>query len=345
MIEAEAREAEDEDETSRQERKMELDALAQEASLPLDQLLARYFESQETVQRVVKRAEASTAKRSAGGARSPVAATVPSTTPSARSASEAAPSEGSLADLMAIDQASLASALESAPGVTSRSSDASDVGTADMGDKATASDDAKDEEDHDNGSDTDEESMEGSEDDATAGTGSSDDNDDDDDDTATSRSRASSSSQVSRATMATSDDGAGGSNNTARRGSASATSSLERAAEAGAAIQPKGFTLDTAHVTMRVPHLLRLTLREYQIIGLQWLVTMYERGLNGVLADEMGLGKTIQTIGTRGWGPGGPAGTNTVGAHSTCAGGGHRSARLRVGLRGGVGCFARKFLP
>lgn len=37
-------------------------------------------------------------------------------------------------------------------------------------------------------------------------------------------------------------------------------------------------------------------MREYQHIGLDWLVTMYERKLNGILADEMGLGKTIQTI-------------------------------------------------
>lgn len=42
--------------------------------------------------------------------------------------------------------------------------------------------------------------------------------------------------------------------------------------------------------------LLRGQLREYQHIGLDWLVTMYEKKLNGILADEMGLGKTIQTI-------------------------------------------------
>lgn len=45
-----------------------------------------------------------------------------------------------------------------------------------------------------------------------------------------------------------------------------------------------------------IPYLLRGTLREYQHIGLDWLVTMYEKKLNGILADEMGLGKTIQTI-------------------------------------------------
>ncbi|UPR01886.1 SNF2-like ATP-dependent DNA helicase [Chloropicon primus] len=37
-------------------------------------------------------------------------------------------------------------------------------------------------------------------------------------------------------------------------------------------------------------------LREYQLAGLQWMVSLYINGLNGILADEMGLGKTIQTI-------------------------------------------------
>ncbi len=35
-------------------------------------------------------------------------------------------------------------------------------------------------------------------------------------------------------------------------------------------------------------------LREYQRAGLDWLVSMHDRRLNGILADEMGLGKTIQ---------------------------------------------------
>ncbi len=37
-------------------------------------------------------------------------------------------------------------------------------------------------------------------------------------------------------------------------------------------------------------------LKEYQLNGLQWLVSLYNNNLNGILADEMGLGKTIQTI-------------------------------------------------
>jgi E1A-binding protein p400 len=45
-----------------------------------------------------------------------------------------------------------------------------------------------------------------------------------------------------------------------------------------------------------VPFLLKHTLREYQHIGLDWLVSLYQKKLNGILADEMGLGKTIQTV-------------------------------------------------
>lgn len=38
------------------------------------------------------------------------------------------------------------------------------------------------------------------------------------------------------------------------------------------------------------------TLREYQVQGLNWLISLYENKLSGILADEMGLGKTLQTI-------------------------------------------------
>ena len=38
------------------------------------------------------------------------------------------------------------------------------------------------------------------------------------------------------------------------------------------------------------------TLREFQLTGLNWLITLYNNELNGILADEMGLGKTVQTI-------------------------------------------------
>ena len=37
-------------------------------------------------------------------------------------------------------------------------------------------------------------------------------------------------------------------------------------------------------------------MRSYQIFGLNWLISMYVRDLNGILADEMGLGKTLQSL-------------------------------------------------
>lgn len=51
-------------------------------------------------------------------------------------------------------------------------------------------------------------------------------------------------------------------------------------------------------VVQAQPSLLRppagAKLREYQMVGLQWMVSLYNNHLNGILADEMGLGKTVQ---------------------------------------------------
>ena len=49
-------------------------------------------------------------------------------------------------------------------------------------------------------------------------------------------------------------------------------------------------------VTQQANMLVGGTLKEYQIKGLQWMISLYNNNLNGILADEMGLGKTIQTI-------------------------------------------------
>ncbi|KAL7138579.1 hypothetical protein ABFS83_10G173600 [Erythranthe nasuta] len=68
------------------------------------------------------------------------------------------------------------------------------------------------------------------------------------------------------------------------------------AAAAARLAQPTGNTFSTTKVRTKFPFLLKYPLREYQHIGLDWLVTMYENRLNGILADEMGLGKTIMTI-------------------------------------------------
>ncbi|KAF9428423.1 hypothetical protein BGZ94_002442 [Podila epigama] len=39
-------------------------------------------------------------------------------------------------------------------------------------------------------------------------------------------------------------------------------------------------------------------LRDYQLAGVEWMVSLYENGLNGILADEMGLGKASRTLQT-----------------------------------------------
>ncbi|KAF2128619.1 hypothetical protein P153DRAFT_293104 [Dothidotthia symphoricarpi CBS 119687] len=49
-------------------------------------------------------------------------------------------------------------------------------------------------------------------------------------------------------------------------------------------------------VTQQASNLVGGTLKEYQLKGLQWMISLYNNNLNGILADEMGLGKTIQTI-------------------------------------------------
>lgn len=45
-----------------------------------------------------------------------------------------------------------------------------------------------------------------------------------------------------------------------------------------------------------VPAGLQTTLRQYQQVGYQWLMTLMRMGLGGILADDMGLGKTVQVI-------------------------------------------------
>ena len=42
-------------------------------------------------------------------------------------------------------------------------------------------------------------------------------------------------------------------------------------------------------------------MRDYQVNGLNCMISLYQSGLNGILADEMGLGKTLQTISLLGY--------------------------------------------
>ncbi len=36
-------------------------------------------------------------------------------------------------------------------------------------------------------------------------------------------------------------------------------------------------------------------MRDYQLRGVRWMISLYQNGLNGILADQMGLGKTVST--------------------------------------------------
>jgi SWI/SNF-related matrix-associated actin-dependent regulator 1 of chromatin subfamily A len=39
-----------------------------------------------------------------------------------------------------------------------------------------------------------------------------------------------------------------------------------------------------------------ITLKDYQVVGLNWLALLYKHKLSCILADDMGLGKTCQVI-------------------------------------------------
>ncbi|KAK9470148.1 SNF2 family N-terminal domain-containing protein [Dipodascopsis tothii] len=51
-----------------------------------------------------------------------------------------------------------------------------------------------------------------------------------------------------------------------------------------------------ATVFTESPSFIQGQMRDYQIHGLNWLISLHENGISGILADEMGLGKTLQTI-------------------------------------------------
>jgi len=67
--------------------------------------------------------------------------------------------------------------------------------------------------------------------------------------------------------------------------------------ESGLSSRARRYYLNTHRRTEEVvqPQMLKGgELKEYQLAGLQWMVSLYNNNLNGILADEMGLGKTIQ---------------------------------------------------
>lgn len=51
-----------------------------------------------------------------------------------------------------------------------------------------------------------------------------------------------------------------------------------------------------SYIFTHSPKYVKVSLRDYQVEGLNWLINMHENGINCILADEMGLGKTLQTI-------------------------------------------------
>lgn len=49
-------------------------------------------------------------------------------------------------------------------------------------------------------------------------------------------------------------------------------------------------------IELHISNMLNKTLRDYQLIGVKWLLSLRKNGFGGCLADDMGLGKTIQII-------------------------------------------------
>ena len=57
----------------------------------------------------------------------------------------------------------------------------------------------------------------------------------------------------------------------------------------------------TTHFSQSPGYVKGGTMRPYQVEGLNWMISLYENGINGILADEMGLGKTLQTLSLLGY--------------------------------------------
>ena len=54
-------------------------------------------------------------------------------------------------------------------------------------------------------------------------------------------------------------------------------------------------------LTVQPPCVKGGVMRDYQLEGLNWMISLHACGLNGILADEMGLGKTLQSISLLGY--------------------------------------------
>ncbi|KAE8634882.1 hypothetical protein XENTR_v10002458 [Xenopus tropicalis] len=71
---------------------------------------------------------------------------------------------------------------------------------------------------------------------------------------------------------------------------------IAEVAAAAELLLPRGSSRISCLVKTSQLPLLHGTLREYQQVGVEWLVKQYKKNLNGILADETGLGKNIQVI-------------------------------------------------
>lgn len=82
-----------------------------------------------------------------------------------------------------------------------------------------------------------------------------------------------------------------------RQGGAAAARARRTEAEEDAELlkdEKQGGSAET--VFRESPAFVQGQMRDYQVAGLNWLISLHENGISGILADEMGLGKTLQTI-------------------------------------------------
>lgn len=54
--------------------------------------------------------------------------------------------------------------------------------------------------------------------------------------------------------------------------------------------------IDFSNIELHIDSKIKSLLKDYQILGVRWLLYLYQNGFGGCLADDMGLGKTVQVI-------------------------------------------------
>ncbi|XP_056389152.1 E1A-binding protein p400-like isoform X2 [Hyla sarda] len=84
--------------------------------------------------------------------------------------------------------------------------------------------------------------------------------------------------------------------NAAHMGARKPNRDIAEVAAAAELLLPRGSSRISGTVKTSPPPLLHGKLRDYQMIGLDWLARQYKKNLNGILADEAGLGKNVQVI-------------------------------------------------